>query len=224
MLDIKFTDTLRSHLQKLSLESDTQFTAELAVYLKNDTMSIKAFRDIYRDHWLDKGLTVRSLLSPLEFKGRKRFEPGEHYTPQFRSELRRLELIQKEQEYQGLIRKVDHLGIITPSGPRVAAPEDTEKPSQLAKEIKEQISAVFNVGVTVFSAIWALWYWSGSSASFPDYLRVLLCLTGGIVVLIADIALYAGYKRKITEAKMRERQRKQVKRIINTISINKKED
>lgn len=92
--------------------------------------------------------------------------------------------------------------------------------SQEIKQVKEQISAIINVLVSVVSVAWALWHWSGSSTSSYSLAgRTLLSLFGALVILVAEVVIYSGYKARVEEARVTERKKKENKTVITTFEF-----
>ena len=87
--------------------------------------------------------------------------------------------------------------------------------AQVNKEVKEQVTAVLNVLLTVFGTVYAIWY--VTRTGWDPHIRVLLCLFGGILVLVADAAMYNVYYRKIEEARVTERRKKVTKKVLKRL-------
>lgn len=90
-----------------------------------------------------------------------------------------------------------------------------------AKEVKHQITTIFNIMITVGSVGYAVWYWSGSSMRLGNGTRVLLSLFFSILVLIAEVVVFGSYLRKIDEAKIKEKGLVEKKQVIETLVIGK---
>ncbi|ODQ66708.1 hypothetical protein NADFUDRAFT_50619 [Nadsonia fulvescens var. elongata DSM 6958] len=118
----------------------------------------------------------------------------------------------EEAEYQTMIRETN--------SSFTGQDDDYQTPATALKELKHQISTILNVIISVLSVSWALWYWSGSSASnWSLASRTLLSLFGGLVVLIADVAMYSNYLAKIGTAKKNERSKKEITSVISTMQF-----
>lgn len=101
-----------------------------------------------------------------------------------------------------------------------ASPDGSEDitPSMMIKQTREQLSAIANVIISVFSVAWAMWYWSGSSG-YSIATRTLLSVFGGIGILVAEVVVYMGYKNKVQDAKKTERKKVEKTKIIKTYEI-----
>lgn len=134
--------------------------------------------------------------------------PKRQYTPEFQSQLNKLQKKLDEEEYQELINRGKY-----------KLDEDYISPSEFAKEVKSQITTIVNILVSVLSVVYAIWYWT-DNYQFNQAYRVLLCLFFGILILVAEVVVFNSYIRKIDEAKIKERKKKEVKKIIDTVIIN----
>ncbi|CAR22496.1 VPH2-like protein [Lachancea thermotolerans] len=201
MFGIKLNSTLTKLLERL------EGNAEAQDILEKGSISMKALLAFHSEHWSHVG--VKELLTPLDFAFKKVPERGTAYTDEFKEHLEKLRSEQEEKDYQAMVRR-DGLGAML---------EDREEltPAQMAKQVKEQITTVFNVLVSVVSVVFAVWYWTGSSTHMEPPTRVLLCLFGGILVLVADVVVYNSYLRKIEEARVRERSKKERKTVVKTL-------
>lgn len=79
---------------------------------------------------------------------------------------------------------------------------------------------MFNIFVSVASVVYAIWYWTDSSWGIRDSYRILICLFFGILILVAEVVVYLGYLRRVEEAKVKERNKKEVKKVIRSFTIN----
>lgn len=141
--------------------------------------------------------------------------PRSGYTQEFRQELDRLRAQMDELEYQEIVKQRKlNMAVMNDA-------EDEElSPSQMNKQIKEQITTVFNILISVVSVVVAIWYWSRNSHILEVHHRVLLCLFFAILVLVAEVVVYSSYLRKIDEARKTERSKKERKRVVKKIVIN----
>lgn len=133
---------------------------------------------------------------------------------QFLKSMEVLRLRAKEEEYQRLVRPSPHQTLYEEKF-------DAEhlSPAQAAKEVKSHITTIFNILISVASVVYAIWYWTSTSWAIRDSYRVLLCLFFGLLVLIAEVVVYMGYLNKIEDAKIRERNKKEVKKVIRTVTF-----
>lgn len=90
-----------------------------------------------------------------------------------------------------------------------------------AKEMKHQITTIFNIMITVVSVGYAVWYWSGSSMNINNGNRILLSLFSSILVLVAEVVVFGGYLRKVEEARDKERKVVERKQVLETLVLGK---
>ncbi|KAJ8103002.1 endoplasmic reticulum-based factor for assembly of V-ATPase-domain-containing protein [Lipomyces tetrasporus] len=132
-------------------------------------------------------------------------KPEKKADPEFDARMKRLRVRLQEQEYQEMIAS---------AVPELSSSflEPFEK-----KEIKQQISVIINIMFSVVSVAFAVWVWGGSSLNTGK--RLLLSMFAGVVVLIAEVALYTGYIQRIDDARKKEKWKKEVKEVINTVEF-----
>ncbi|QLL30566.1 hypothetical protein HG536_0A03840 [Torulaspora globosa] len=215
MFYIQLNESIRSALQNAKEEDIAQSQRdEIDTILSVGHLSMDNLIDHYE--WYLKGkIPLKTLISPIEFKFKAKHVPGSQYSPEFKKDLERLGLQQRENEYQELIKK----SRLRDSPFGSSGKNDDPTPAQMAKEIREQMTTVFNVLVSVVSVVFAIWYWSGSSTRLPLHYRVILCLFFGILVLVAEVVVYNSYLRKISDAKSKERSKKEKKKVVKQIII-----
>lgn len=133
-------------------------------------------------------------------------------TPEYEAMMAKLRLKQAEVEYQRLVRP-------KPEYETLHETDFTSMPlaAQQAKEVKNQITTIINVLVSVASVAYAAWYWTGSSWGLDPVWRVLFMVLAGLLVLIAEVVVYMGYIRRVDEARTRERAKKEVKKVVERI-------
>lgn len=92
----------------------------------------------------------------------------------------------------------------------------SRKPSDLEADTddKDDISPslVFNILLSIVLCAGTMFYLTRWWAN--DGLRVLLSLTTGLLVGIAEVTVYAGYLRKVKESKDKERSKREKKQLI----------
>lgn len=148
-----------------------------------------------------------------------------HYTPnlnvsnksipkskEFIKSMEQLRLKSKEEEYQKLIRPKQEFNTLYDN--RL---EEIITPAQAHKELKSQLTTIVNILISVGSVVYAIWYWTDSSMKLQDGYRILLCLFFGILVLVAEVVVYMSYLNKIEEAKVKERNKLEVKKLVRTL-------
>jgi hypothetical protein len=87
------------------------------------------------------------------------------------------------------------------------------------KEVNRQVSVIFNVLVTVICCGIAIWIAARRWSTPP---RLALAMTGSLVVGIAEVVVYTGYLRRINEAKIKEKKKKEVKSVQDSWLIEPK--
>ncbi|CUS20667.1 LAQU0S01e11870g1_1 [Lachancea quebecensis] len=201
MFEIRLNSKLKKLLERL------EDNAEVQDILEKGSISMKALLAYHGEHW--SHFAMKELLTPLDFVFKKVPERGAAYTDEFKEHLEQLRSEQEEKDYQAMVRR-DGLGAMLENG-------EVLTPAQMTKQVKEQVTTVFNILVSVVSVVFAVWYWTGSSTRMEPPTRVLLCLFGGILVLVADVVVYNSYLRKIEEARVRERSKKERKTVVKTL-------
>lgn len=214
MFEIKLNKEIKLQLSNLKDdESVANRRHEIESFLKNNSIPMEALMNYHKECWQTK-TSLKQLLTPLEFKFKPKPVPGSNYTPEFKKQLNILDLQQQERDYQELIKKSRFTNTFG-----ISIGDDIMSPSQMSKEIREQVTTVFNVLVSVVSVVFAIWYWSGSSTSLALHYRVIICLFFGILVLVAEVVVYNSYLRKISDAKLKERSKKEKKKIVKKIIL-----
>lgn len=121
-------------------------------------------------------------------------------SPEYLKLMKELRLQQQEREYQELVgnsfNKNDH---------------EFQTPGEIVKEVKEQLSTIVNVLLSVFSVGYAVWYWSGTSTHWQVPTRTLMSVLAALIVVVAETGVYLGYKHRIFEARRVEQAKKEVK-------------
>lgn len=133
-------------------------------------------------------------------------------SPEFESMMAKLRLRQAEIEYQRLIKPKPEF--------QTLHEEDilsTLLAAQQTKEVKNQITTIVNILVSVASVAYAAWYWTGSSWGLQTVWRVLLMVLAGLLVLIAEVVVYMGYVRRVHEARTREQAKVEVKKVLERL-------
>lgn len=204
MFEIQLNDELKELLNGIQPKE-----CQVEELLQNDSIPIKLLLEYHSEYWPER--PISKLLSPLKFKFKEKYERGVNYSEEFKRQLEHLKLQQEENEYQEMIKR-DGLGYLK---------ENTEEltPSQMSKQIREQITTIFNILLSVVSVVWAIWYWSSSSTRIATHNRIFLCLFFGVLVLVAEIVVYNSYLKKIEEAKITERKKREKKTVVQKLVI-----
>lgn len=88
-------------------------------------------------------------------------------------------------------------------------------------DINRQMALIINVLLSIVACSVAIWL-AASHWSTPT--RLGLSMSGSGVVGVAEVVVYAGYLRRVKEAKIRAKTKSEVKEIIKTWVIGKDED
>lgn len=223
MFQIKLNLNLKSFLKELN-ENKLISSEEYTTLVEDQGyMSIHTLLELYKKQDGVKQYSIHQLLTPLEFQFKEKPTRGSSYTPEFKKQLELLRNNLKEREYQDMVKN-EPLNSNNFNGNNNSRYDDDSQltPAQMNKQIKEQVTTIFNILVSVVSVVFAIWYWSGSSSRFPVGIRILLCLFFGILVLVAEVVVYNGYLQKLNEAKVKERSKREKKRVVKTIKISGK--
>lgn len=105
-----------------------------------------------------------------------------------------------------------------PLFPDVSIPEEDEV---TYADINRQMALIINVLVSIIACSVAIWM-AASHWSTPT--RLGLSMGGSGVVGIAEVVVYAGYIRRVKEAKEKEKKKPEVKEIVQTWVIGKDRD
>lgn len=207
MVEYEITAALRQKVLESGLEK--KLAKEL---LSKDTISHTNLTIFYRTY--KPTSTLLELIRLTKMRCTTVQEQPKQKTEAFVREMERLRLRAKEEEYQKLVNPAPSMATL------YEARFDDEKalaPAQAAKELRSHVTTIFNVILSVGSVVYAVWYWTNSSWKLPDSQRVLLCLFFGILVLVAEVVVYLAYLNKIEEARVAERKKREVKKVVKRI-------
>ena len=87
-------------------------------------------------------------------------------------------------------------------------------------DINRQIALIINVLLSIIACSVAIWM---AARHWSTPLRLGLSMGGSGIVGVAEVVVYAGYIRRVKEAKDREKKKPEVKEIIETWVIEKDE-
>ncbi|CCC67000.1 hypothetical protein NCAS_0A04420 [Naumovozyma castellii] len=212
MFDIKLNVPLKEALGELKEKAKDPLRKEIDTLLNNGYIPMKTLLKYHSEYWKNQ-IPMRQLLNPIEFQFKEKYQPGSTYSPEFKKQLETLKLKQEELDYQNMIKNERKtLQIIKEEG-------ETLTPAQMNKQIKEQVTTIFNIFVSVISVVFAIWYWTGTSAHMPVHYRLLLCIFTGILVLVAEVVVYNSYLTKIDLAKSQEKKKKEQKKVLKKIVL-----
>ncbi|TQS37388.1 hypothetical protein Golomagni_02141 [Golovinomyces magnicellulatus] len=88
-------------------------------------------------------------------------------------------------------------------------------------DIKRQIALIFNVLISIIACGAAIWM-VARGRSTPT--RLALSLGGSILVGVAEVTVYSGYLRRISEAKVKENKKREIKEVVKTWVIGAKDN
>lgn len=135
-------------------------------------------------------------------------------TKEFLQMMERLRLEEQESEYKKLINPApEHTTLYDTTN------QEYVSPAQAHKELKNQLTTIVNVFISVGSVSYAVWYWTASSWGLRDSYRVLLTVFFGLLVLVAEVVVYMGYLNKIEEARQKEYKKTEVKKVIKSYNL-----
>lgn len=215
MFEIKLNDRITEFLRKFknSAKSNEGIDEDIDLFLKRHAIPMQSLLFYVKEYRKDSDLqcSIKELLKPLEFEFKPKAVRGSHYSEDFKKNLEFLKYQEQELEYQSMVKRSKSVFSLQE--------EDELTPSQINKQIKEQVTTVFNVLVSVISVVVAIWYWTGSSTNFPVHVRLLLCLFFGILVLVADVVVYNSYLKKLEEAKVKEKTKVEKKKVLSKITL-----
>ncbi|AJS45957.1 Vph2p [Saccharomyces cerevisiae YJM1341] len=215
MFEIKLNDRITEFLRKFknSAKSNEGIDEDIDLFLKRHAIPMQSLLFYVKEYRKDSDLpcSIKELLKPLEFEFKPKAVRGSHYSEDFKKNLEFLKYQEQELEYQSMVKRSKSVFSLQE--------EDELTPSQIHKQIKEQVTTVFNVLVSVISVVVAIWYWTGSSTNFPIHVRLLLCLFFGILVLVADVVVYNSYLKKLEEAKVKEKTKVEKKKVLSKITL-----
>lgn len=215
MFEIKLNDRITEFLRKFknSAKSNEGIDEDIDLFLKRHAIPMQSLLFYVKEYRKDSDLpcSIKELLKPLEFEFKPKAVRGSHYSEDFKKNLEFLKYQEQELEYQSMVKRSKSVFSLQE--------EDELTPSQINKQIKEQVTTVFNVLVSFISVVVAIWYWTGSSTNFPIHVRLLLCLFFGILVLVADVVVYNSYLKKLEEAKVKEKTKVEKKKVLSKITL-----
>lgn len=157
-------------------------------------------------------------------------------TDEYKALMSRLRAEEREKEYRTLLKRGDAEGGVDGIGSYafIAGGNDAARLAgsvgQTAKEVKHQLTTIVNILITVVSAGYAVWYWSGNSMGLSRDtggasnmgIRVLLSLFAAVLVLIAEVVVFGGYLRKVDDARTKENALVEDRSVVQTIVIKGK--
>lgn len=143
---------------------------------------------------------TQALLGSLQL--RPRAARSSNYSDEFRAQQQRLRAAAAEDEYRALTGGMQQ-------------EQQRHGFGSAAREVREQLAAVANVVLTVVGVAYGVW-WVARAAGVGAEARVLLALGCGLTALVADVAMYNVYHRKVGEARRRERRLHEQRRVVTS--------
>lgn len=210
MTSFELTPTLRDTINGSSLSKDGKLQLLSNSYLTHTDL-IKFYQTCHPTSTLLELIRQTKLYIP-PYKSYK--QPK---TAEFIKTMEKLRLEAKEQEYRRLINPTPQYSTLYDK--KLEDYDLTPTPQQALKELKNQLSTIINVFISVGSVSYAIWYWTETSWGLPVSYRVLLSVFFGLLVLVAEVVVYMGYINKIEEARDKERKKKEVKKVVRSINL-----
>jgi hypothetical protein len=87
-------------------------------------------------------------------------------------------------------------------------------------DIDRQIAVIFNVIVSIVACAAGIWM---AAAWWSTPARLALSMSGSLLVGVAEVVVYAGYIRRVGEAKGKEKKLQEVKEVVRTWVVGPKE-
>lgn len=211
MLHYELTEELRKLIDESDLEKD-----EKLILLSQPTISSINMVNFYSRVRPTTTLLQLMKTTKMVTKNKNIVADPKPKTKEFLESMERLRLIEKEQEYQRLVHPKPAYNTLYED----KYEEEPYNPARAHKEVKSHITTMFNILISVASVVYAIWYWTATSWKLRDSYRVLLCLFFGILILVAEVVVYMAYLNKIEAARIKERQKKEVKRVVKLYSLD----
>ncbi|RLV85435.1 Vacuolar ATPase assembly integral membrane protein [Meyerozyma sp. JA9] len=208
MVLFTISTALRDHIRTCGIDNEKSEQLMLADHI-SDSDLVALYKKSSHDTLI---AFIRSTNSRLYIPNKNDRNDQHPKTKEFLASMKKLRLKAKEEEYQRLIRPSEQFTTLYDNHDL-----ETLTPAAASKELKNQVTTIVNVLISVGSVVYAVWYWTDSSMKMKDSWRVLLCLFSGVLVLVAEVVVYMGYLNRIEDAKIRERKKKEVKKVVRVI-------
>jgi membrane protein implicated in regulation of membrane protease activity len=134
--------------------------------------------------------------------------------------MARLRAEQEAREYAAMIAPPPPLETFTQRFPNAhAIPFQTttqaeqEEDELVYADVSRQVALIFNVIISIVCCAGAIW-WAAKWWSTPA--RLALSMAGSLLVAVAEVAVYAGYIKRVGDAKQKERSVGEVKEVVRT--------
>ncbi|KAK6455460.1 endoplasmic reticulum-based factor for assembly of V-ATPase-domain-containing protein [Scheffersomyces xylosifermentans] len=209
MTQYKITPQLESILKASTLNQDTKDRVLAKKYISHTDLI-----NFYKIHkptatFIDL-VKLTSMHIPNKNEKLEDYPKSKHFI----KSMEKLRLQEKEKEYRRLVNPNPEYSTLYEE-----SYEDVPiTPAQAHKELKAQMTTIVNILISVASVVYAIWYWTASSWGLQDSYRILLCIFFGLLVLVAEVVVYMGYLNKVEQARITERKKKEVKKVVRQLS------
>jgi TMEM199 family protein len=88
-----------------------------------------------------------------------------------------------------------------------------EEEEIMYSDVNRQVTLIFNVLVSVFACAAAIWI---AARWWDTPVRLVLSMSGSILVGVAEVVVYSGYLRRVGEAKAKEGKVREVKEVVRS--------
>lgn len=210
MTQFRITDELAEIIKNSGLDSE-----EVKPYLEKESISHDDLKGIYLKYKPTTSMLDLLKTTQLVIPNKNVRNESIPKSELFLKSMELLKIRAKEEEYQKLVNPSPALNTLYEK----KYDDEPFDAVRQHKETKTHITTMFNIFISVASVVYAIWYWTDSSWGIRDSYRVLLCLLFGILILVAEVVVYMGYLRRIEEAKVRERSKKEVKKVIRSFTV-----
>ena len=148
-------------------------------------------------------------------------QPRTERTSEYKDLMARLKREEEARQYERMTNALNEdkssIGVNSKPKPSTIRSSDQDEEMTFA-DVNRQVTLIINVLVTIIAcgiAIWLVSYhWSAPK-------RLALSMGGSGLVGVAEVVIYAGYIRRLSEAKSKEKRKKEKKIIKNTWVIEK---
>lgn len=140
-------------------------------------------------------------------------------SPAYTALMVRLRRDYEAQSYARMLRPAPALGGDAHAHALASTVADDEADDEVSyEEVHRQIILIINVLVSVVAV--AIFAWV-AARHWSVGMRLGLSLGGGLGIAVAEVAVYAGYVRKVREAKRVERKKPEIKEVVTTWVVDK---
>ncbi|KAI1631896.1 endoplasmic reticulum-based factor for assembly of V-ATPase-domain-containing protein [Biscogniauxia mediterranea] len=159
--------------------------------------------------------------------------PKPEPTDEYKQLMARLRREEEERSYERMLKKAplrESFAEKFPHAPMAHSFAEVNKPSKAADlgtddieygDVQKQVTLIMNFLVSIIGCGAALWmaaqWWSTSA-------RLFLSLGGSIVVAIAEVAVYSAYNWRMTEGERKEKEKIEVKQIVQSWVVGEEKD